>query len=227
MRAMPINTNVPWGFICRGDLPVNSLPISLPALCSITPWSTGFASRAVDPMRPKRPASSWIHFLSDFRKKNTELPGKDVMTSASKEWKMMNDLQKKPFQDIFVAAKKVYDVDQDAYVKSGQMEAWKRDPEKPKKPVSAFLHFLGGYRTKNASLKVTEASKLAAAVWKDMSAEQKQPYEKQYKDEKNKYDEAMKLYKVSGKEEAWKAKTGKTSPKIGRATAGKKKTAAK
>jgi len=206
---------------------VNSLPISLPIVSSINPWSTGFASRTVDPMRPKRPASAWVHFLSDFRKKNTELPGKDVMGSASKEWKLMTSLQKKPFQDKYDAAKKVYDVDQDAYVKSGQKEAWRRDPEKPKKPLSAFFQFLSGYRTKNASLKPTEIAKLAGAIWKDMNAEQKKPYEKQYNDEKNKYDEAMKLYKASGKEEAWKAKTGKTSPKTGKTTVGKKKTTAK
>lgn len=237
---MPIITGVALGFICRGALPVNSLPISFPIVSSINPWSTGFASLTVGPMRPKRPASAWVHFLSDFRKKNAELPAKDVMVSASKEWKLMTDLHKKPFQDLYVAAKKVYDVDQDAYVKSGQKEAdqdasvksgqkgaRRRDPEKPKKPPAAFFHFLSGYRTENESLKLTESAKLAGAIWKDMSAKQKKPYEKQYKDEKSKYDEAMKLYKGSGKEEAWKAQTGKTSPKTGKTTVRKRKTTVK
>merc|ERR1719297_202369 len=92
--------------------------------------------------------------------------------------------------------------------KTGKKEAWTRDPEKPKKPLSAFFLFLSEYRTKNASLKPTEAPKLAAAIWKDMSSQQKQPYEKQYTDEKNKYDEAMKIYKASGKEDAWRERTG-------------------
>jgi hypothetical protein len=216
-RARPMKANVvPLGFICRGGMPIGSLPAPLPALSEVSHWPAGFASRAVDPSRPKRPASAWIHFLSDFRKKHKELPGKEVMTSASKTWKVMTVLQKKPFQDIYDANKKVYDVDKEEYVKSGQKEAWARDPDRPKRPLSAFFRFLDGYRTKHASLKATEAAKLGAAVWKDMKGEQKQPYEKQYKEEKNKYDEAMKLYKASGKEVAWKERTGKT-------TAGKKK----
>jgi len=133
------------------------------------------------------------------------------MMSASKAWKVMTVPQKKPFQDLYDAAKKVYDADQEEYVKSGKKEAWTRDPEKPKKPLSAFFLFLSGYRTKNASLKPTEASKLAAAMWKDMSSQQKQPYEKQYTEEKSKYDEAMKIYKASGKEDAWRERTGKTT----------------
>jgi len=197
--------------MCRGSMPVSGLPVSLPALSTVNLWSTGFASLAVDPARPKRPASAWIHFLSDFRKKNNDIPGKEVMVSASREWKVMTVPQKKPFQDLYDAAKKVYDADQEEYVKSGKKEAGTRDPEKPKKPLSAFFLFLSGYRTKNASLKPTEASKLAAAIWKDMSREQKQPYEKQYTEEKQKYDEAMKVYKASGKEDEWKEKTGKTT----------------
>jgi len=192
---------------------MSSLPAALPALGEVSPWSAGFASLAVDPARPKRPASAWVHFLSDFRKKNKEFAGKEVMTNASKVWKVMTVPQKKPFQDMYDANKKVYDVDQAEYVKSGQKEAWARDPERPKRPLSAFFRFLDGYRAKNASFKPTEAAKLGAAVWKDMSAAQKQPYEKQYKDEIGKYTEAMKLYKASGKEEAWKERTGRTVKK--------------
>jgi len=143
------------------------------------------------------------------------------MMSASKAWKVMTVPQKKPFQDLYDAAKKVYDADQEEYVKSGKKEAWTRDPEKPKKPLSAFFLFLSGYRTKNASLKPTEASKLAAAIWKGMSSQQKQPYEKQYTEEKSKYDEAMKIYKASGKEGAWRERTGKTTARM-KAKTGKK-----
>merc|ERR1719285_1687141 len=124
--------------------------------------------------------------------------------SASKAWKVMTVPQKKPFQDIYEAAKKVYDINQQEYVKSGAKEAWKRDPEKPKRPPPAFFLFLSGYRTKNASLKPTEASKLASAIWNDMSKEQKQPYEQEYTVARKTYDEALKLYKASGKEDAWK-----------------------
>jgi len=192
--------------MCRGGMPVSSLPISLPALSTVSPWSTGFANLAVDPVRPKRPASAWIHFLSEFRKTNNGIPAKEVMTSASKAWKVMTVPQKKPFQEMYDVAKKVYDVDHEEYVKSGQKEARTRDPEKPKKPTSLFFLFLNEYRKKNESLKLTDASKLAAAIWNDMSKEQKQPYEKQYAEEKNKYDEALKLYKASGKEDVWREK---------------------
>merc|ERR1719410_162630 len=210
-----------WRFMCRGGILASGLLASLLALNVVSSWSQGFASIAVDPARPKRPESAWIHYLSDFRKKNQDIKGKEVMSSASKAWKVMTVPQKKPFQDMYDAAKKVYDADQEEYVKSGKKEALTRDPEKPKKPLSAFFLFLSGYRTKNASLKPTEASKLAAAIWKDMSSQQKHPYENQYTDEKNKYDEAMKIYKASGKKDAWRERTGKTTART-KAKTGKK-----
>lgn len=215
-------------FTCRKGMQVSlSMPaLSWPISSLLGSWSAGFASKVADPARPKRPASAWVHFLSDFRKANKEIPGKEVMTSASQKWKTMSVVQKKPFQDIYDTAKKEYDKAQEEYVKSGKKEDWTRDPEKPKKPISGFFLFLDGYRKKNASLKPTEASKLAAAIWKDMGKEQKKPYEAQYAEEKVKYDEAMKLYKASGKEEAWKERTGRTGKtgKTGKtAAAGKTK----
>jgi len=226
--------------------------LGLPALSAIGPWCTGFASRAIHAAPPKRPASPWIHFLSDFRNKHTDLPAKEVMTAASAEWKAMTDKQKTPFQEAFGALKKVYDQNKKTIVKSGKKEVVKSvkkrvnksskkkavksvkkdvvkpvkkksatrvkkavvksvsktaaksankkaltdDPEKPKRPVSPFLRFFNGYRTENSLLKLTEAAKKAGAVWKDMSVEEREPYQAPYQEEKSSYDGAMALYKA-------------------------------
>merc|ERR1719507_1826712 len=80
--------------------------------------------------------------------------------------------------------------------KSANKKALTDDPEKPKRPVSPFLRFFKGYRTENSLLKLTEAAKKAGAVWKDMSLEEREPYQAPYQEEKSRYDGAMALYKA-------------------------------
>lgn len=165
-----------------------------------------------DPERPKRPPSAWLLFLKDFREqmkqKNAELKGKEVMTAASGQWKVLDTDAKKKWEEPSKKEKEVYAECFKAYVESGKKDAWQSDPEKPKKPLSAYLLFSQDYRAQHTDGPTTELMKGAAAAWKALTPEKKVAYEKKFKLAKLKFEKDLAAYKASGKEDAWKEKVG-------------------
>ncbi|KAK8812865.1 hypothetical protein WA538_002599, partial [Blastocystis sp. DL] len=74
----------------------------------------------------------------------------------------------------------------------------KRDPDLPKKPLTAYMLF---NQAKRAEIKsahpdysITEISKEIGKMWKDVSEKEKEDLEEQYKKAKEQYDEEMKKY---------------------------------
>lgn len=178
----------------------------------------GFAGRSEkpllkDPECPKRPTSSWVRFLADFRAsvdKETVKP-KDVMTLGAAKWKAMAVNEKKPYEEQAAAEKKAYEEAATVYIESGKKAAWNRDPAKPKLPLSGYMRFAAKFRAKHTDLKMTEQAVKSAEAWKILAAADREPYEAAYKAEKTAYDEAIKTYNASGQEQAWKEKVGITA----------------
>ncbi|KAM0673171.1 hypothetical protein GVAV_003333 [Gurleya vavrai] len=72
---------------------------------------------------PKRPATPYIKFCAEQRKKNKDLEGKTVSEQGQllgKLWKSLNDAEKKVFQDSYRAAKVVYDQEFEEYKKTDE-----------------------------------------------------------------------------------------------------------
>ncbi|CAD8059114.1 unnamed protein product [Paramecium sonneborni] len=73
-----------------------------------------------------------------------------------------------------------------------------RDPNAPKRPLTAFFLFNQKYREKvlerNPEVKLIQISQMAGQKWNSMSEEEKQPYIDQYNEAKNKYEEEIKDY---------------------------------
>lgn len=91
---------------------------------------------------------------------------------------------------------------------SGKKDAFKRDPDKPKRPLTGFLRFVAERREKNKDAKATALTKEAGEAWKSMSETQRKPYNDAYELDKARYTEKLKAYTASGKEEKWKSKVG-------------------
>ena len=91
-----------------------------------------------------------------------------------------------------------------------------KDPNAPKKPQTAFFLWLSENREsiKEANPEATlgQISKIGGEKWRELSDDDKQPYEEKYKSAKEDYDEAMKSYKPSGEF----AKSSKKSSKSGK-----------
>nr|KJB39686.1 hypothetical protein B456_007G025500 [Gossypium raimondii] len=85
-----------------------------------------------------------------------------------------------------------------------------RDPSKPKQPMSAFFLFSNERRAAlladTGNKNVLEAAKIAGEEWKNMTEEQKKPYEEIAKKNKEKYMEEMEVYKQKKEEEALNVK---------------------
>jgi len=79
-----------------------------------------------------------------------------------------------------------------------------RDPERPKRPMSAFFLFLNDSRSKKKDLTPTELAKEAGKEWSTMSEAKKKPYEAKASKAKVAYDKDFKQYVDSGRAEMWK-----------------------
>merc|ERR1712179_658465 len=103
------------------------------------------------------------------------------------------------------AAKKPYEVmaakDKERY--TNEMAAYKGktvDPNKPKRPPTAYFLFLADFRVKmaNKGIEHKELLKMAGEEWRNLSSEDKVPYEKNALVESKKYEEAMTEYRKGG-----------------------------
>jgi hypothetical protein len=78
-----------------------------------------------------------------------------------------------------------------------------RDPDAPKRPASAYMLWLNENRasikdellTTNPDAKITDVTKRAGELWKELSDDEKAPHQKASEELREKYHEAMKLYK--------------------------------
>jgi len=81
-----------------------------------------------------------------------------------------------------------------------------RDPERPKRPISAWLFFLAAFRKdkKNKNVDAKQVLVEAAKSWKTLSAAQQKPHIAAAKKETDAYAKAFKKYQDSGRAEYWK-----------------------
>ncbi|KAL4353206.1 hypothetical protein GQ457_06G037840 [Hibiscus cannabinus] len=95
---------------------------------------------------------------------------------------------------------------QEAEKESKKKTKKERDPLKPKQPMSAFFLFSNERRTtlvaEEKCKSVLDVAKITGQEWKNMTEEQRRPYEEMAKKKKEKYMEEMEVYKQMKEEEA-------------------------
>ncbi|XP_019370052.1 PREDICTED: FACT complex subunit SSRP1 [Crocodylus porosus] len=99
-----------------------------------------------------------------------------------------------------------------------QLEGKKsKDPDAPKRPMSAYMLWLNASREKIKSdhpgISITDLSKKAGELWKAMSKEKKEVWERKAEDAKRDYEKAMKEYSVGGKSESSRTEKSKKKKK--------------
>ncbi|KAL6142270.1 hypothetical protein ACLB2K_060553 [Fragaria x ananassa] len=106
----------------------------------------------------------------------------------------------KPVDDGRVGKRKAAaPVDKGGKGKAKQTKKAKKDPNKPKKPPSAFFVFLAEFRVdfkkKNPNVKgVAAVGKAGGEKWRSMTDAEKAPYEAQSAKAKTEYEKQMKIY---------------------------------
>jgi len=164
------------------------------------------ASLPADPERPKRPLSSYMRFAAAKRSQ-----GMKSMSEIGAAWKSASAADKQPFEQAAAADTATYRTEFDKYKASGKLDAWKRDPERPTRPSTAFMTWAQKERTRPdiSALSVSEAAKKLGAEWAKVPAAQKEPLETKFKADNESYKVQLQAYKNSGKEAAWLEKTGR------------------
>jgi hypothetical protein len=148
----------------------------------------------------KRPPTANILFQRDFKIKCDAKGVKFNLISCSEDYKKLSDKEKAKYQKEAARLKDEYTVEYErlrvAAIKSGDFPQ-----DKPKRPLSGFLCYLGDVRDtiaekykneenrKNINAKI---SKDAGYMWNALSEKDKSKYENDYKKEKEEFDIKMK-----------------------------------
>lgn len=152
-----------------------------------------------DPNKPKRSTSAYFYFLADCRKEAAKLgkpPTKiaEFTKESSEKWRGLSPEGKKPYEQSAAKDKKRYDEEMALY--KGKTV----DPNKPKRPPTAYFLFLADFRIrmKNSGVEHKELLKQAGEEWRGMGAEDKKPYEKTALEKSKEYEVAMTEYRRNG-----------------------------
>jgi len=165
-----------------------------------------------------KPKSAYNLYCKAYAKECKEKEVKFELKNASSSWNELSDKKKEPYIKEASKQKEEYKTNYETLktdaVKNGDIAS-----EKPKGPTTAYFHFVSDKRSeiKEKLMKKGETTKLntkvtveAGKMWKELSAEEKEPYETIYREEKEKYKEVFekwnsiemsRLKKLSGEAE--------------------------
>jgi len=175
--------------------------------------------------QPKKPVGgAYGTFLAEKRPEYTKAcvgqQASAISKMAGTAWKELSDVQKKPYEEKYLAAKAKYDKDMEAFLEAGGekkkglagLRSEKRkakegkkvktnDPNKPKAPAGGgYGVFTAENRAKIAESlpkghSITDVAKAAGAQWKALSEDARKPYEATYARKREEYVKAMQDYK--------------------------------
>jgi len=158
------------------------------------------------PQAPKRFRSSYICFFtakqSEIKKELGELATVAQISKRSAQmWKELSAEDRSFWDNVAARDKQRYLAEKASYIGPWQIpyKRAKKDPSAPKRPMSAFLHFSRGRRSrikeKNPDMKNTEVSKILGDLWRNSTEEERRPYVENEKVEREKYKAAMSKWK--------------------------------
>lgn len=173
----------------------------------------------VDAVQPKKAPSAYWLWLSDNReaivKKIGSSKGPEVAKHAGQQWKAIDAKTKETYEKKAAAEKASYEKAMSDFKEQGGVPAARRskkdkegkkvkDANAPKRPAGgAYGVFLADQReTIKKSLpadhKITDVTKKASELWKNISEKDKKKYEDLYVKKMETYKTAMEEYKKNG-----------------------------
>lgn len=164
-----------------------------------------------DADKPRGRMSAYAFFVQTCREEHKKKhPSESVVFAefskkCSERWKTMSDKEKHRFHQLAEKDKKRYDGEMANYKpKKGEGRKKKRqkDPDAPKRPLSAFFWFCNDERPKvKATMPdstVGDVAKELGRRWNECTEDQKSKYEALAAKDKARYEKELKAYK-SGK----------------------------
>ncbi|RNA19426.1 high mobility group DSP1 [Brachionus plicatilis] len=158
--------------------------------------------------KPKGRMSAYTFFVQTCREEHRKKhPNENVnFTEFSKKcaerWKLMTEVEKKRFAEMAEKDKQRYDREMASYVpptKEGGRRKKKKDPNAPKRPLSAFFLFCADERAAvkavHPTYSVGEVAKDLGEKWNKVSPDVKSKYEAKAAQDKTRYEKELENYK--------------------------------
>lgn len=152
--------------------------------------------RAHDANKPKRSTSAYFYFMASCREQaaraGTQITKVTEFTKeCSARWRNFTPLEKKPFEEKAALDKARYDREMAQYKGKDMV-----DPNKPKRPQTSYFLFLAEFRKMmQGKLDHKDILRKAGEQWRNMTDEQKKPFEIKSQEEAKKYEIAMAEYR--------------------------------
>lgn len=158
-----------------------------------------------DPNKPKGVKSAYIYF-TEAQKKQHEERGEEIsFTELSKycgaKWKELSDEDKEEYVALANKDRKRYDKEMESYNppsdsdsdddKPKKKKKKVKDPNAPKKNITAYFHFAAAKRpevkAEDPDIPVTEVAQRIGEKWRNLTDEEKLPYQKLAEKDKARY----------------------------------------
>jgi high mobility group protein B1 len=126
-----------------------------------------------------------------------------VAKLVSEAWKNLSPTERAVYDEMSRLDKERYEIEKKNYTgpwKVLKQRKWSKDPDAPRRPMSAFLMFSNGKRAavkkQNPSLSNADISRLLADRWRSAPAEERQTCIKQEFDERQEYKVKLAKWRV-------------------------------
>uniref|UniRef100_A0AC35U0K6 High mobility group protein 1.2 n=1 Tax=Rhabditophanes sp. KR3021 TaxID=114890 RepID=A0AC35U0K6_9BILA len=126
----------------------------------------------------------------------------EISKKCSEKWKTMSDDEKRRFFELAQKDAERYQAEVQAYggeTESRKRKRAKKDPNAPKRALSAFFFFSNERRPEvqraHTDWKVGQVAQELGKFWKGLSEEERSIYEKRASDDKERYAEEMKSFR--------------------------------
>ena len=162
-----------------------------------------------DPNKPKKPLTAFMCFSMvrrpQIKEETPELSFTEIGKKLGEDWRALSDEQKVPYLERHAEDKARYEEEKANYVPDPRYDkkSKRKDPNKPKRAMSAYLYFCNAHRESVKSefpeKTMTAVQKILAERWKSTSEEDRIPYTKQADADRQRYDnEVLQRSKVAG-----------------------------
>ncbi|XP_037937955.1 high mobility group protein DSP1-like [Teleopsis dalmanni] len=166
--------------------------------------------------KPRGRMTAYAYFVQTCREEHKKKHPDETVIFAefsrkcAERWKTMVDKEKKRFHEMAEKDKQRYELEMQNYVPPkgtvvgrGKKRKQIKDPNAPKRSLSAFFWFCNDERNKvkalNPEYGVGDIAKELGRKWSDVDPEVKQKYELMAEKDKARYEREMTEYKTSGK----------------------------
>merc|ERR1711935_596532 len=165
-------------------------------------------SKQKDPNRPKRNMSAFFIYSNAHRQRikeeNPDIKFGEVARALSTEFKALGSKEKKKYEKLAEKDKERYLTAMSDYVPPSddsdddRRKKPKKDPNKPKRNLSAFFMFSNAVREDvrktNPEAKFGDIARLISTQFKALDSDDRAIYDKQAADDKVRYQKQMEKY---------------------------------